>query len=294
MKVSESSSFPEDEIDFRSLGRRILSALSYPFRLWLKNPLTTLLFILAALAFALFIRFNSVKTYRSSFIIRPNDRTERFHLKILDDIRTLVKQQNRAVIASELGISEADASSLRNLECVYPAIKFSRDTVHCTEIFLETNDYTRFLTLQKSLLNYLETNPYFAQIYAIQQRQIEAETKQVEADLTKLDSLKIKQLQSYDAPKRSPESNLLLSELVNPASTYTVANERFNKKMQLIARSYYMHNFQLVKSCPPFQKPYWPPRLLVLCLVLVPVFLVVSFVFLAIRDIRRQPSQTKP
>lgn len=281
--TSSNKHIAEDEIDLVSLRNRLLLVVTYPFALLFRNKGTTVLFILFGLGVAAGIRFASPKTYRSSFIIRPNDRTERFHLKIFGDLAMLAKERNTTVLSKELGLDQNTVNSLLGIESIYPAIKFAKDTVHCTEVFIQTTDPSLFIPIQTALIAYLEHNPYYAQIHAIQKAQVEQETQQVEADLRNLDSLKQKQLRAHDHIKSGNESSWMLAEMLNPASTYTVANERFNKRMQLIARSYYLSNFQLVKSCLPFQKPYWPPRFLFLCLVLVPASLVLCMLFLLFR-----------
>ena len=277
---------PDDEIDLRGIWTRITFWLYYPFNLWFNNIKTSLLFGVFAILFAVALKYSITKTYRASFIIRPNDRTEKFHLRIIGDLQLLLKQKDYEGISKALNLSETDTTKLVYLETIHPAIKYTKDSINCTEVFIEATDYTIFFATQNGILNYLENNPYFLKIHELQKKQINLEMKQLDVDLLRLDTLKHLQLANYNRINVSSNTPVLFSDLVNPTTAYTSAIEIMNKKLTLVARQAFLDNFQLVKPCTIIKKSHWPPRILLMCVFLIPLFLFFCFVFLHLKTKR--------
>jgi hypothetical protein len=280
-------SIPDDEIDLGRIGRRVKNTVTYPFRLWMSNIKTTLLFILFALAFAIAIKYALPRTYRSSFIIRPIDKNEKFHLKMIADVQQLLKNRDYNTIATELKLDVSTASSIAALYAVNPFVKNRTDSINNTEITIDTYDYNQLLHIQNSLLAYLENNPYFKKITELQKKQISQSLELVESDLFRLDKLKQLQINSYDKIGVPGQNALLLNDMVNPTQVYTMAAERMNKKASLLAQLAFLDNFQLVKSCVIVKQHRWPPRILLSFIILVPVLLLIEFLFL---HYRRKPT----
>ncbi len=280
MQNQQEKKIPDDEIDVRSLGKKVYAILAYPFHLFFSNKIISLGFIVAAVVFAFGLKSLVPKTYKSSFIIRPLDRNERVHLKILRDIQVLLKYKDYAGISAELKLDSLTAKTLVELETANPSLKNPLDSTNCTEVSLSTTDYTTFAPLQKALLDYLENNPYFFKIKELQKKQVALELAQVEKDLASLDSLKALQLRNYGKSSVGGGNALVLDEVINPVAAYTFAVERIQKKSNLLARNVFVDNFQVVKSVVSVKHPVWPPRVLILCLYTIPAFLLICFFFL--------------
>lgn len=280
MSSQPQNKIPDDEIDVKSLGKRVLSFLSYPLSLFISNKAVTLGFILAAFALALGCKFLVPKTYSSSFVIRPLDGNERIHLRMLKDVEILLKYKDYSTLSTELKLDSLTTATLVKIESINPSLKNPVDSANITEIIVTTSNPEMFKPLQNALLNYLESNPYFFKIKALQKKQIALELEQVEKDLVKLDSLKTIQLQNYKHTATAQPNTLVLNELMNPVAAYKTANERMEKKSGLLARTVFTDNFQLVKSIVAIKQHTWPPRFLLLCLYITPVFLFLCFLFL--------------
>jgi hypothetical protein len=275
---------PEDEIDLGAFGRKASRLAFYPFRLFARNIITTCVFIVAAVLLAITFKFILPKTYSSSFIIRPSDKTEKFHLKILGDLQFLLKNQDHHTVSSLLGVEEKVTRSLLKLDLNNPFVRNRSDSVNYTEVTITTNDNRNFLPLQRSIIAYLENTPYFRKIHDLQRKQVSTESMQVDRDLSQLDSLKKLQLAGYHRAGIERTGTLLLQDAVNPVSIYSMGVDRLNKKTALMAQEVFLDNFQVVKSCVPVQRHTSPPRILVMCLYLVPLFLFLCFIFLAVRE----------
>jgi hypothetical protein len=292
MQTQQGGVIPEDEIDIGSLGRRITAFFNYLFFLLSSNIKTTLLFVLLGIGMAIATKFLVPKTYKASFIIRPNDRTERFHLKIIGDIQSLLKQGDFQTVASELKIDSPTARSLVKLETFNAKVKSSPDSVNFSEITIHSTDKSSFSKIQNSIINYLENNPYFAKIRTLQKNQIDLSIVQVESDLLRLDSLKKLQLGSYEREKTMPQNAFILNELVNPTAAYAMGIDRTNKKIQLMAQQAFLENFQIIKSCVTPSRHYSPPRILFMCLAFVPLCLLLCLIFLHLKT--RKIDKGKP
>lgn len=281
---SVTSRIPDDEIDIKSIIRKVVSIIAYPFSLLLSNKVITIIFIIAAIGLAFLLKKSMHKTYSSYFIIKPLDYKEKTHFKILGDIQTLLKYKDYKTIAQELKIDTAMSQKLLGLHVSNPAGKNAVDSSNIAEVKITTLDYNLFIPFQNALLNYLETNPYFFKIKELQSRQIEMEMAQLEQDLVQLDSLKAIQLRTFGNYSFSDQKSAFpLLKLVDPTNLFTAETERVAKKSSLLARSKFLDNFQLIKSCVVIRQATFPPRVLVFCLYLVPAFLVLCVVFLHIK-----------
>jgi len=284
MQENYADRLADDEINISPILKRIYAVISYPFRLLAANPKTTAAFILLSLIMSYSAKYTIPKVYSSAFIIRPADPKEKFHLNMLGDIDWLLRKRDYATVASELKLSPEVASKLAGIQFFNSVAHPSPDSINYTEIIIKTTDYNQFIPLQNSLLKYLESNPHFARIKTLQSKQVALELDQVDRDLPQLDSLKKLQLGSYEKQQVPAQSALLLKDLINPTAVYAMSVDRLNKKTALMAQQVFDSNFELVKSCVVVKNHSWPPRVLVMLLYNVPVFLVLCVMLLALRD----------
>lgn len=281
MRAEQNKPVPDDEIDIKSVGNRFYHFTLNQIKLLLNHPLITLLFILLGLSCALTVRFCVAKNYSSTFIIRPNDKNEKFHLKVLGNLETLLTLDDVEGIARELKLTADMARSIDNFSFLnYAYAKNRADSMNATEVTLSVSKPANLFPVQQAIIAYLENNPYFKKITQLQKQNITLRKKLIDYDLAMLDSLKKLQLSSYKALKITEQNSVFLKDLINPTSTYTLALERMNQKTNVLAQEAFIDNFQLVKSVVPSDVHSWPPRLLLLCLVFVPAFLVICLVFL--------------
>jgi|GEM_PF-1570711 len=280
MNHDSSSRIADDEIDIRSIIRKIYSFLIYPFQLIFSNKIVILVFIVAAIFLAVVLKRSLPKTYSSSFIVKPLDAKEKVHFKMLYDIQTLLKYKDYSAITTELKIDTGVSQKIVALQTLHSSSKNPADSSNIAEIVITTTDYTQFIPIQNALLNYLENNPYFNKIKNLQESQIEVELEQVEKDLVQLDSLKAIQLRTFGKQTISGQNSVLFDEFIDPTTLYTAQTDRILKKSNLMARRKFLDNFQLIKPCITIRQATSPPRLLVFCFYLIPVFLVICIVFL--------------
>jgi LPS O-antigen subunit length determinant protein (WzzB/FepE family) len=286
MAPEQNNSIPDDEIDLRSIGNKIISVIWYPFGLLLENIKTTIAFLLLGLLLAIASKYLMPKTYQSYFIIRPLERNDQVHVKVLGDIQSLLKLGDRKALARELKIREDMASSILGIRVTNFAFAKNRaDSSNTTHVDLMVTDYNNLLPLQTAILSYLEEQPYYTKLKNFQKQNIALKSELIEKDIVMLDSLKKLQLASYDKLKVTDQNSVFLKDLINPTTTYTLSLERVNQKAGLIGQTIFLDNFQLAKGVVVSSKHAWPPRILIMCLIFVPASLGVCFVFLVIRNI---------
>lgn len=278
------SNLPDDEIDFSSIGQKITRAIKYPIGLLYANKLISLIFILLAIATAVFFKISVAKTYSTSFIIRPNDRSEKFHVRMLEDVRSLLKHKDWQTLSQTLNMDSVQLKDIAEIK-IYPSTnKVGRDSINYTEVVIESFNYNMFIPLQSALLNYLENNPYFYKIKTVELNRMKEENPLVEKDIQLLDSLKKLQITNYANQKSAGQNALLLAENIDPVAFYTMSIERINKKYKLMAQNAFLDNFQLVKSCMVVKKPSWPPRFIVVLSITLSFYLFLCFIFLVLKS----------
>lgn len=282
MNTHDEKKIPEDEIDLGSLGKRAASLISYPFRLLASNLKTTLAFIVLAVALSISLKYILPKTYKSSFVIRPSDITDKLYLKILADLPALLKEKDYTALSELLKFRSTEVSDISGIKFVTTFYRAGADSSNYSEIILEVKDPDLFIPLQNSILNYLENNPYYLKIRNLQKAQIEMSLKQINADAPQLDSLKKMQLIRY-SEKAQSSNDALLGSMVNSAAIYSVSMERVDRKSKLMAQQVFIDRFQLIKNCAISNYPDFPPRILIMCLILVPFFLLICVIFIHLK-----------
>ena len=273
---------PDDEIDFKSLGKRVRSILIYPFALLASNRTTLIIFVAAAIVLAISSKFLIPKTYKSSFVVRPSDIYDKLYPRVLADIPVLIKQHDLEGLGETLQLNSQAVASISDISFLNFSFKNVADSLNFLEVVIKTTDYNQFIPIQNAILNYLENNPYYLKIKNLQKEQIAIAMQQVNSDLLKLDSLK--SLQLRDNEKQVTPTTLLLKNLINPADVYTVAAERIEKKSKLLAQLTFLDRFQLIKSCVVTKVHNSPPRILIVCFYLIPLSVFLCCIFLLSRQ----------
>lgn len=287
MNTNENKMLPDDEIDFGRLGKKTGQILAYPLRLLLTHPKTLLFALLIAGAGALGLRYGLPETYRSSFMIRPSDMTDKMYMKILADLPALVKQKDYVTLSGILNLSESNVSQLLKLQLHHYSYRVGPDSSYYSEILIDTKDPSQLIPVQNAVINWLENNPYYSRIRNLQKSQIAMGMQQVDNDLPMLDSLKQLQLELYQKNKGGA-GDLITAAMLNPSAVYTVSAERMEKKAKLMGQIEFLNRFNLLKSCVVPRYPNFPPRLLILLLITVPGCLLLAAIVLHFKTAGQQ------
>lgn len=282
MNSHSENRIPEDEIDLGSLSARVGRIASYPFRLLASNIWTTLIFVAAAIALSVSLKYIIPKTYKSSFVIRPSDVSDKIYLKVLADLPVLLKQKEFDELSELLHLAADSLKTITRISYLNTSYKVGLDSTNFTEVVLETQDYRLFKPLQTAILNYLENNPYYLKIRNLQKAQIELATKGIDKDTPNLDSLK--KIQMITFSKLATQNEAPLGSMLNSTAVYSLSLEHIDRKSKLLAQTIFIDRFQLVKPCVINKQPNYPPRILIICAILIPCFLLICFIFLLVRD----------
>lgn len=282
MNTHKGHPIPDDEIDFGSLGRKIGNIIAWPFRLLISNIKTTLAFVVVAVALAVTLKYILPKTYRSSFLFRPTDTSDKLYARVLADLPYLFRTKEYTTLSSLLDLKESDLSKILALRPKLFSYKAGQDSSNYTEVIIETLDPSLFIPFQNAVLKYLESNEYYAKIKQLQQSQIGLAMDHIDQDLPQLDSLKKLQL-DHLAGNAPVKNEVAFATLMNASAVYSVSIDRIDRKARLMAQNVFIDRFQLIKGCVVSKYPASPPRILVMCLYTVPFFLVLCFLFLLIK-----------
>lgn len=278
--ANEQNSIPDEQIDLMVIYKKITSALTSIINLYFNNIKTTMLFLFIATLLAIAAKYGLPKQYTSSFIIRPTDKNEKSYQKVIDDVKYLTDEDDFKALKKELKISEQTAESIVSVSRKDLILNYNKyDTIMATEVILKLKNNMLFDTVQNAIVSYLEENPFFKELREIQKKNVITKINSIEKDLQLLDSLKFLQITSYDS-KKLDNSKLLLSDLINPTATFTVSAELLKEKLNLETQLKFINNYQVTKSVINVDKHSFPPRILIMMSILLPLSLLLCGIYL--------------
>ena len=279
MEHNDASKIREDEIDFGSIAARIYYFFRYTYTLLLKNKGISVGFVLLGIIASAGFKFIVPKVYSSSFVIRSTDLRDKIYFKILNDIPALLENGDKKTLSLILELDSSLVSNLVEIK-IKPSEITKGDSTNTVEIVVESLNNQMILPFQSGIIRYLENNPYYIKIRKLQEAQINLKLLQINKDLIQLDSLKKLQLAAYEKQKINTQTQLPLTDLINPTAVYEAGTELVNKKSTLMAQTVFIDRFQLIKGCVVSSHHSWPPRILILCLFFVPLSLIICVIFL--------------
>ncbi len=271
-----------DEFDVEVFTQKIyhiiirgFKKLGFPFRVVFSKPISLGLFLALGVGLALLLKFSLPPTYKSSFILKPQNSGDLTFINLIYDISILVKENDKEALMYELHLDEKTINNLVKLD--FDPIKRNRyiDTVHLLVIKIYTNDPSSFETVQNSIYNYLENSPYYSKMKNVHQKEMVQMERKLALDMFEIDSVKRVMAQNIQ-----PRGNggFVYGEPMDPVKIYEEGLNLFHQQMGINWQKQYSNNFELVKSCTATNKPFWP-KLSILLLVCVSLSLVCCFIY---------------
>jgi hypothetical protein len=263
---------PDDEFDVEAFAKKLyriflkgIQKLLFPVRVVFSKSKVLSAFIFSAILVSVLLKLMLPPVYKSSFILRPQNRADLYFINLVNDIHILVKEDDIEGVMRELKIDNKTAKSLVKIG-VDPIRKnkFS-DTVDALEIFIYTKDLSIFDTIQNSIMQYMENSPYYLKLKTVHQEEISQMEKKLALDMDEIDS--IKRLLAQNIQPRG-NGGFVYGEPTDPVRVYEEGMNLFRQQMNIIWQKQYTNNFELVKPCVVSKKPASPrfTKLLVICL----------------------------
>ena len=262
-------SFQDDEFDIEVLAskiwniyKKILTKLWYPVVVLKSNPKKLAISLSAALVLSIILRFTIPPIFESSFIIRPNSPTDQVSSSMLEDLNTMIKDDNYEDLSKYLKLDQTLCKELFKLS-YYPYYKseFRKDTIVGLHVTLLMKNPRLIDTFQQAILtNYLEGADYFKRYITVRQKELDYMEQLLTKDIVENDSLKHLVAASV-APRNG--GGFVFGEPLDPQKVYQSGYELQQQLMKVRTNKEYNQSFILAKSGIVRLKPYFP-RMIIL------------------------------
>lgn len=261
----QQTSLKDDEFDLEILASKIwrlykkaLYKLFYPVRLIWLNPKKLWISLSIAMALSIVLRFTIPPIFESTFIIKPYNVTDVVSSIMLEDLNTMIKDDNYPDLSKNLKLSEELCENLFRLS-IKPQYKneFRKDSIIGIQITLLLNNPRLIDTFQNAILkNYLEENEYFKRIVDIRRQDLNEFEKTLVKEILDNDSLK--RVVTTNALPRNGGGGFVYGEPLDPQKVYQLGYDLQQQLLKVRTAKQYNLSFELAKSGIVRLKPFFP------------------------------------
>lgn len=261
----QQTSLKDDEFDLEILASKIwrlykkaLYKLFYPVRLIWLNPKKLWISLSIAMALSIVLRFTIPPIFESTFIIKPYNVTDVVSSIMLEDLNTMIKDDNYPDLSKNLKLSEELCENLFRLS-IKPQYKneFRKDSIIGIQITLLLNNPRLIDTFQNAILkNYLEENEYFKRIVDIRRQDLNEFEKTLVKEILDNDSLK--RVVTTNAIPRNGGGGFVYGEPLDPQKVYQLGYDLQQQLLKVRTAKQYNLSFELAKSGIVRLKPFFP------------------------------------
>ena len=194
--------------------------------------------------------YTKVPVYQSSMLISTGIVKSPIAASLLEEVQELIGEQNVSEISKRLDLGKA-ANKIKKIEVEKVEGKADNGQVDIVKIIVKTTETKILSALEKSLVQYLESNPYVQKRVSFKKEQIKNEIVFLNQELDDVSALK------SNIFKNSSEGNISKSSF-DLEDIYRQSKELFERKLQLTHDLKTIENFQVIQGFTAFQKPVSP------------------------------------
>lgn len=257
-------SFQDDEFDIEVLAskiwniyKKILRKLWYPVVVLKSNPKKLVISLSAALVLSVILRFTIPPIYETSFIIKPSNTTDVVSLSMLEDLSTIINDNNYEDLSNYLNLDQSLCENLFKLSYrPYYKSEFRKDTILGLHIKLLLKNPRLVDTFQQAILtNYLEGSDYFKRFINVKTQELEYMEQMLLNDIVENDSLK-RVVTSNAFPRNG--GGFVYGEPLDPQKIYQTGYDLQQQLVRVRNNKQFNQSFMLAKSGIVRLKPYFP------------------------------------
>ena len=271
----DNSSKTEDEVNLSIVFNKIkkfFSDIGQAFAnsfLFIKQKIAFLsVFSVFGILIGVGLTFVMKPIYISYLTISSNSLNNQFCKDMIDVLELAIKDDAPELLAKELNIEVSSAIEIKKIEFVNYDEKLAkkyadRDTVVLGlpfKIKASVSNISVFDTLQKALVNYLESNEYSLKRKAIKKENIELMQQKLNNEIHQLDSLKF--IVVSNLLPRGNNSGFVFGQPLDPINIYKEGINLFQANLNLNSELILSDNIQVIQYFMPRKKPDSPRLLL--------------------------------
>jgi len=178
----------------------------------------------------------SPRYFSTEMIVQSNNLTRKAYYEIIKNLNDLISSQSYSNFASQLKIDESLGRQVLHMEVIGMNNEMlANDTLTKTnvpfKIALKTGGNTKIDSLQNSLLNYLNNNPYVVLTKEVQKKIYLERLQFIDKEQRKLDSLK----DNYNiALGTMKTTSSFYNNALNPADVFVHSSDLADQKEKII------------------------------------------------------------
>lgn len=276
---------------FSNFGRSIIAGIAGLRNLFYRNRVFFIgIIILGLILGACYSELLKKDYYKSSMVLSCDYLNTQILSNTIDKFNLLAREKDRVGLQDALGLDSVIAKNIQKFEFkpfvseddvvemevlkeqlnnvtgekrelvdkVIDRLEIENKNAYEISVFVYDPDIVK--PLEKALVNYFRNNNYIKQRIAINQRNLEVRKVKLQAELGKLDSLKVVLFQNYQSlGRRNRGSNNVVvggeEGLSNPLDVFTRDLELHQELQEIERRLYLSPDFEIVDGFTSFKEP---------------------------------------
>lgn len=239
--------------------RWVVNSIIWLFEFSLRNIVTLFLFIGIALGIGITLYNLQQKTYSSSMSVSHIRVDNDYCYLMIAGLNAYAEAEDYKGLAAVLSIDEKTASQVKKFKSSplneNIAKRFADSvSVHIPfKVLVEVNDVSILDTLQKGILNYLESNEFALKTKEIEKENLWKTEVRIRKEIIELDSLK--RIVNQSIIPRGTGSGIILGEPIDPVAVYKNAMESYEKLLRVNDKLQLNNSFELMVGFSKNSKP---------------------------------------
>jgi hypothetical protein len=260
--------------------------LLHPFRLLLTHYKLVAAYLLLGLGLTVLLKFILPQVYHANFILKSNERKDKFFANALYDLEQLSKNKDFEAIATELKLNPEEVKRIHKLESKPFSHATPNDTSEAVFVEVYINKGGDFLKIQNSIISYLENNTYYQQLRKKRLASVDSMRIRMGKESRAMDSVK-KLVVNAIKPPTVTGGGLVYNVPVDPYKAFEISLWHFHQKLELLKQVEKTKSFELIKPCVVSKKPI-APRYKSIALYVFPVCFLFALVHVLILDRKKE------
>lgn len=276
---------------FSNFGRSVIAGMAGLRNQFYKNRVFFIgIIVLGLILGALYSEVLKKDYFKSSMVLSCDYLNTQILSNTIDKFNLLAREKDRVGLQNALGLDSVIAKNIQKFEFkpfvseddvvemevlkeqlnnvtgekrelvdkVIDRLEIENKNAYEISVFVYDPDIVK--PLEKALVNYFRNNNYIKQRIAINQRNLEVRKVKLQAELGKLDSLKVVLFQNYQSlGRRNRGSNNVVvggeEGLSNPLDVFTRDLELHQELQEIERRLYLTPDFEIVDGFTSFKEP---------------------------------------
>lgn len=210
-------------------------------------PISVFIILLSSLSLSLY--FLTTPYYKSDMSISHIRFENDYCFEMVKDLGSYIDGNDNSTLSKVLAISPKYAKEIKSIKYIPLNLNIARRYADSSSVILpfkvevEIYDNEILDTLQKSILNYLESNEYATKIKELDEELLNKTEQRLKKEISSIDSLKT--IVDQSIIPRGTGNGIVFGEPVDPVSVYKQSMEMHEKEVRLNKQKKLNNSFEV-------------------------------------------------